>query len=78
MKIVRIARICLLPEHLTRTVAIAIIVGSWLTLVNIGMQVLQSGVTQSTLVKILLNYLTPFVVSNWGLASRQIKKREQE
>lgn len=58
---------CVQPPHLRRTFTIALIVGSWLTLFNQG-EVLTSGHLSSMLVlKVFLNYLTPFVVANFGL-----------
>jgi len=62
--------VCLEPNHLKRTVTITVLVGTWLTLYNQG-DLLLSGETTSALAgKILLNYFTPFLVSNWGLISR--------
>ncbi|MBX6762997.1 MAG: nitrate/nitrite transporter NrtS [Rubrobacteraceae bacterium] len=74
----RFLRICLHPSHLRRTGAIALIVGTWLTLFNQG-DVLWSGDLGGGLwVKVLLNYLTPFVVSNLGLLSRKPEKGKSE
>lgn len=62
---------CARPRHLRRTSTIALVVGSWLTLFNQG-DVLTSGHVDSVLLlKVLLNYLTPFVVANFGLLSAQ-------
>ncbi len=62
--------VCLRPQHLKRTLTITLLVGTWLTLYNQG-DALLSGTISTTLVsKIVLNYLTPFFVSNWGLLSR--------
>jgi hypothetical protein len=50
-------------------------VGTWLTLVNEG-DILAGGQLNGALVaKIVLNYLTPFVVSNLGLLSRTSEHR---
>lgn len=62
--------VCLQPEHLQRTLAITVLVGTWLTVFNQGDVLLSAGLTPMLGVKILLNYLTPFLVSNWGLVSR--------
>lgn len=60
----------LAPTHLRRTSLITVIVGSWLTAFNHG-DALASGSWDATLgLKILLNYVTPFVVANLGLLSR--------
>ena len=68
----RAFRHCARPRHLRRTSTIALVVGSWLTLFNQG-DVLTSGHVDSVLlIKVLLNYLTPFVVANFGLLSAQI------
>lgn len=72
----RALAVCLLPRHLRRTAAIALIVGTWLTLVNQGDTLLAavsaSGASSDLgmAIKVALNYLTPFVVSNFGLLSR--------
>lgn len=63
-------RIVFTPTHLRRTLAIALAVGSWLTLVNQGDVILHSGWSQLLVMKLALNYLTPFVVANLGLLSR--------
>lgn len=58
------------PTHLRRTLTITFVVGSWLVFYNLGDVILHHGINVRTGVKILLNYLTPFVVSNLGLLSR--------
>lgn len=63
-------RVVFMPTHLRRTLTIALLVGSWLTLVNQGDVILRSGWSLALLVKVGLNYLTPFVVANLGLLSR--------
>jgi hypothetical protein len=62
--------ICLHPRHVARTLAIALVVGTWLTLFNHGDLVLSTGFDHGLAAKVLLNYATPFVVSNWGLLAR--------
>lgn len=63
--------VCLHPPHLLRTGAITFIVGTWLTLFNQGGLLLAGQFTGGLGVKVFLNYLTPFVVSNWGLIARR-------
>ena len=61
----------LLPAHLRRTGLVALIVGSWLTAVNLGDILLSQPISAGLAGKIFLNYLTPFVVANLGLISRK-------
>lgn len=65
---------CLYPPHLRRTGSIALVVGTWLTLFNQGDVVWHGQVGSWIWIKIVLNYLTPFLVANLGLLS---KRREQ-
>jgi hypothetical protein len=65
------ARVCLKWEHLRRTGLITALVGTWLTLFNQGDLLLAGAIGPVLLVKIALNYATPFVVANAGLLSRQ-------
>lgn len=67
----RILRIIFLREHLLRTGTIALAVGTWLALFNHGDVILAGELGRQMLVKIPLNYLTPFVVANLGLLSRE-------
>lgn len=60
---------CTQPQHLRRTITIALIVGTLLTLVNQGAVILGGDATAATWVRTGLNYLIPFVVSNAGLLS---------
>jgi hypothetical protein len=57
------------PVHLRRTVTIALVVGTFLTLANQGDVLLAGHLTAGTALKILTTYVTPFVVSNLGLLS---------
>ncbi|MDA8149574.1 MAG: hypothetical protein M0041_00330 [Nitrospiraceae bacterium] len=59
-----------LPCHLKKTGLTTIIVGSWLSAFNQGTNILSQQFSHGIWVKILLNYLTPFVVANIGLLSR--------
>lgn len=67
----RVIEVCLEPAHLRRTVIIAVIVGTWLTLLNQGSALWGRGWDVELLLRVLLNYLTPFVVSNLGLLSKE-------
>ncbi|MGJ8668949.1 MAG: hypothetical protein ACSHXK_05600 [Oceanococcus sp.] len=68
-----LTRVCLVvfkPAHLRRTGLIALLVGSWLTAINVGDQIILAQWSGGLLLKIAMNYLTPFVVANMGLLSR--------
>lgn len=71
MKIAKNIRVCLKREHLRRTGFITVLVGTWLTFFNHLDLLLAGGITIGLVVKIILNYATPFVVSNAGLLSRE-------
>jgi hypothetical protein len=60
-------RICAEREHLRRTIRIALVVGTLLTLINQLDVILRGDATGLTWVKAGLNYCVPFVVSNLGL-----------
>lgn len=62
--------LCCHPLHLRRTLSITMIVGTWLTFYNQGDVLVTSGISALLVGKIFLNYLTPFIVANWGLLSR--------
>lgn len=64
-------RVCCDWQHLKTTGGIALIVGTWLTFVNQADVIAAKGVDAILLLKIALNYLTPFVVSNIGLLARK-------
>jgi len=59
------------PVHLKRTLLIAFVVGSWLNLFNHGDELLRGAFNAQLAIKLALNYLTPFVVSNFGLLAHQ-------
>jgi hypothetical protein len=59
--------IVLLREHLRRTVRIALVVGTILTLINQADVIAGGDATGLTWVKVGLNFCVPFVVSNLGL-----------
>jgi hypothetical protein len=60
-------RICLRREHLRRTLRIALVVGTILTIINQADVILRGDATAVTWIKGALNYCVPFVVSNLGL-----------
>jgi hypothetical protein len=69
-------RICGRREHLRRTIRIALVVGTILTLINQADVILGGDATWITWVKASLNYCVPFVVSNLGLLAG--KRAENE
>jgi hypothetical protein len=60
-------RICRQPDHLRRTLRIALVVGTILTAINQLDVILRGDATAITGIKCGLNYCVPFVVSNLGL-----------
>lgn len=64
-------RIIFTPVHLRRTLLIAFMVGSWLNLFNHGDELLHGVINVPLAAKLVLDYLTPFVVSNVGLLARR-------
>ena len=73
----RILEVCGRPSHLRRTVTIALVVGTWLTLFNQGDAIWADQMGTAVLLKVLLNYLTPFVVANLGLLSSKEDENER-
>ena len=71
-------RICLRREHLRRTVRIAIVVGTILTLINQLDVIARGDATAITWVKAGLNYCVPFIVSNLGLLAGKRAAAERE
>lgn len=65
------ARVVATPVHLQRTLLIAFVVGSWLNLFNHGDELLRGAISVPLAIKLALNYLTPFIVSNFGLLAHQ-------
>ncbi|MGH2618255.1 MAG: nitrate/nitrite transporter NrtS [Thermomicrobiales bacterium] len=59
-------RICLRPEHLRRTLSVALVVGTTMTIINQADVILGGDATTGTWIKAILNYC-PVVVSNLGL-----------
>jgi hypothetical protein len=71
-------RICFRREYLRRTVKIALVVGTVLTLINQLDVILKGQADALTWVKCGLNYCVPFVVSNLGLLAGKRTQREGE
>lgn len=66
-----ILAIVLHPLHLKRTCLVALVVGGWLSLFNVGAQVISGPWNLPLAIKIGLNFLTPLAVANLGLVCRQ-------
>ena len=64
-------RVCCRWNHLKATGGIALVVGTWLTFINQADVIAAHGLDAALWIKIALNYLTPFVVSNAGLLARR-------
>ena len=60
---------CLVPARLRRTVRIALVVGTILTLVNQADAMIAGELGLALALKIGANYAIPFIVSNLGLLS---------
>ncbi len=60
------------PPHLRRTGFVSLVVGSWLTGFKLGEVLLEQGFGVVVGGKIVLHYLTPFLVAKLGLMSRQV------
>lgn len=58
---------CARPEHLRRTVRIALVVGVLLTLINQAQVILDGSADAGTWIRCGANFLVPFIVSNLGL-----------
>lgn len=66
------------PKHLCRTGVLSLIVGTWLTAFNQGDVILNGDPSMGLWAKVVLNYLTPFVVANLGLLSGETKIRQKD
>lgn len=64
-------KVCCQWDHLKATGGVALLVGTWLTLVNQADVIATQGFDIVLLLKVIVNYLTPFVVSNAGLLARK-------
>ena len=59
--------IVLVPTNLRSTLTVAVLVGTILVGINQGDTLLQGQTSLGLLVKVLLTYLVPFLVSNYGV-----------
>lgn len=59
--------VCRRRDNLRRTIRIALVVGAILTAINEGDVLIHGEASAATAVKILFNFLIPFVVSNLGV-----------
>ena len=67
MDIVAAVDACRRPATLKRTLTIAAIVGTILSLINEGGLIFHAAVTAASAWKIGLNFVVPFIVSNLGV-----------
>ncbi|HVC36850.1 MAG TPA: nitrate/nitrite transporter NrtS [Gammaproteobacteria bacterium] len=58
------------PKHLRWNLLITLVIGTWLVLFNLGDILLQGDFSLKIWIKLILNYITPFVVANLGLLGR--------
>jgi uncharacterized membrane protein len=68
-----IPQVCLNRRNITSTVAVALVVGTVLFVINQLDVVLAGRATAATWLKVALTYLVPFCVANYGvlMASRR-------
>jgi hypothetical protein len=69
----QIRAVVLHPPHLKRTCMVALAVGIWLSLFNVGAQLLAGPWNLALAIKVTMNVLTPFIVANAGMMSRQVE-----
>jgi hypothetical protein len=67
MEVREVLQTCAEPSNLRRTLTIAAVVGCILSIINEGDVILHGHATGSTAVKIGLNFVVPFIVSNLGV-----------
>jgi len=58
---------CGTPANLRRTLTIAAVVGCILSIINEGDVIVHGHATGATAIKIALNFVVPFIVSNLGV-----------
>jgi hypothetical protein len=64
-----LVRPCLRRVNLRRTFGIALVVGCVLTAINQGDVILAGDATGRTVLKVVMNFIVPFIVSNLGVIS---------
>jgi hypothetical protein len=67
MELRKALKTCREPSNLKRTLTIAAVVGCILSIINEGDVIVHGHATGATAVKICLNFVVPFVVSNLGV-----------
>jgi len=67
---------CRQPSNLRRTLTIALIVGCILSIINQGDVIVHGDATGATVLKVCLNFVVPFVVSNLGVLTGDRTARE--
>jgi hypothetical protein len=58
---------CRQQSNLRRTLTIALVVGCILSIINQGDVIVHGDATGGTLIKVCLNFVVPFLVSNLGV-----------
>ena len=69
--------VCRRRDNLRRTIPIALVVGALLTAINEGDVLIHREASAATAVKIVFNFLIPFVVSNLGVLAGERSTRGQ-
>jgi hypothetical protein len=69
--------VALAPEHLKRTVCVALIVGTAFFAMNQLSVILAGDATALVWLKVTLTYLTPLLVSNFGVLSATRRRAVQ-
>jgi len=67
---------CRQPSNLRRTLTIALIVGCILSIINQRDVIVHGDATGATVLKVCLNFVVPFVVSNLGVLTGDRTARE--
>lgn len=58
---------CRQPQNLRRTLTIPLVVGCILSIINQGDVIVHGDATAATVLKVGLNFVVPFIVSNLGV-----------
>jgi hypothetical protein len=76
VEIRRAIDVCRKPANLRRTIRIAALVGILLTLINQGDVIIHGDASPLMAVKVCLNFLVPFFVSNLGVLAGDRSARD--
>jgi hypothetical protein len=68
--------VCCKPANLRRTIPTAALVGVVLTVINQGDVIVHGDATALTGVKVCLNFVVPFIVSNLGVLAGDRSARD--